>query len=59
MFLIVMGVTVKAYIGDMVIKIRKAQDHIWDAIEVFEIFKQFRMKLNPLKCTFGVASGQF
>ena len=50
---------VEAYIDDMVIKIRKAQDHIRDASEVFEVFRKFRMKLNPLKCDFGVSSGQF
>ena len=26
---------------------------------MLEIFKQFKMKLNPLKCAFGVSSGQF
>ena len=43
----------------MVIKSRKAQDHIRDASEVFEVFQKFRMKLNPLKCAFGVSSRQF
>ena len=57
MFFGLMGVTVEAYIDDMVIKIRKVQDHVRDASKVFEIFRQFRMKLNPLKCAFGVSSG--
>ena len=47
MFLRLMGVTVKAYIDDMVIKIRRARDHIQDTSEVFAILKTFRMKLNP------------
>ena len=54
-----MGETVEADIDDMVIKIRRAQDHIRDAGEVFEVFQKFRMKLNPLKCAFGVSSRQF
>ena len=58
MFLRLMGVTVEAYIDDTVIKSRKAQDHIRDANKVFEIFRQFRMKLNPMKCAFRVSSGQ-
>ena len=59
MFLRLMGETVEAYIDDMVIKSRRAQDHIRDAGEVFEVFRKFRMKLNPLKCAFEVSSGQF
>ena len=39
-FLKLMGETVKAYIDDMVIKIRKARDHIRDAGEVFEVFRK-------------------
>ena len=54
-----MGETFEAYINDMVIKIQRAQNHIRDASEVFEVFRKFRMKLNPLKCAFGVSSGQF
>lgn len=49
MFLRLMGVTVEAYIDDMVIKSQQAQDHIRDASKVFKIF---RIKLNPLKCAF-------
>ena len=59
MFLRLMGVTVEAYIDDMVIKIQRGQDHIRDASEVFEIFRKFRMKLNPLKCAFGVSLRYF
>ena len=59
MFIRLMGVTIKAYIDNMVIKSQKAQDHIRDVSEVFEIFRKFRIKLNPLKCVFGVSSGQF
>ena len=30
-----------------------------DVDEVFEIFRKFQMKLNPLKCAFGVSYNQF
>ena len=53
------GKKVEAYIDDMVIKSKKSGDHISDIEEIFEIFRKFRMKLNPLKCAFGVSSGQF
>ena len=59
MFFRLMGVTVEAYIDVMVIKSWRAQDHIRDVSKVFKIFKKFRMKLNPLKCAFGVSSGKF
>lgn len=58
MFLGLIRVTMEAYIEDMVIKSRKAHDHIRDATEVFEIFRRFKMKLNPLKYAFGVSFGQ-
>lgn len=59
MFFKLIGVKVEAYIDDLVIKSKEAKNHIRDASKVFEIFKQFKMKLNPLKCAFGVSSGQF
>ena len=59
MFTRMLGRNFEAYIDDMVIKSKKYEDHIKDAEEVFEIFQNFKMKLNPLKCAFGVSSGQF
>ena len=53
------GKTVEAYIDDMVIKTKKSKDHVSDIEEIFRIFRKFQMKLNPLKCAFGVSSGQF
>ena len=59
MFIGLMGTTIEAYIDDMVIKIRKAEDNLRDVNEVFKIFRKFQMKLNPLKCAFLVFSRQF
>ena len=59
MFLRLMRVTVEAYIDDMVIKRRRAHNHIQDASEVFEVFRKFRMKLNPLKCVLACRWGSF
>ena len=53
------GKKVEAYIDDMVIKSKKSGDHVSDMEEIFGIFRKFRMKLNPLKCAFGVSSGKF
>ena len=57
MFAKFLGVKVKAYIDDMVIKNKKSKSHFEDVEKVFEIFWRFRMKLNPLKCAFGVSFG--
>ena len=53
------GRKVEAYIDDMVIKSKKSKDRVKDMEEIFEVFWRFRMKLNLLKCAFGVSSGQF
>ena len=45
--------------GGSLIKSNKSGDHIKDVKEVFKIFRRFKMKLNPLKCAFGVSSGKF
>ena len=49
----------EVYIDDMVIKSRKSKDHVKDMEEIFKVFRRFWMKLNLLKYTFGVSSGQF
>ncbi|XP_062103707.1 uncharacterized protein LOC133814810 [Humulus lupulus] len=47
------------YVDDMLVKSRIALDHVKDLAEVFSILHKFGIKLNPHKCTFGVASGKF
>ena len=44
---------------NMVIKVKESKDHIEDAKKVFEIFRKFRMKLNPMKNAFNVSSRKF
>ena len=53
------GKKVEAYIDNMVFKSKISKDHIEDREEIFEVFRKFWMKLNPLKCAFGVSSKQF
>ena len=53
------GRTMEVYIDDMLIKSKIASDHIAHLAEMFKILKKYHMKLNPLKCAFGVASGKF
>jgi len=51
------GRNVKAYIHDVVIKSKIADNLIADLEEMFANLKQYRWKLNPSKCIFGVPSG--
>ena len=53
------GRTIEVYVDDMLIKSKVTSDHIAHLADMFKIVRKYRMKLNPLKCTFGVASGKF
>jgi hypothetical protein len=48
----------EAYMDDMVIKTRSPEDLIADLEEMFNSLQNFRWKLNPTKCVFGVPSGK-
>ena len=50
------GKTMEVYIDDMLVKSKVASDHIAHLTDTFKILRAYRMKLNPLKCAFGVAS---
>ena len=49
----------EVYIDDMLIKSKVASDHVTHLADTFNILRRYRMKLNPLKCAFGVAFGKF
>ncbi|XP_074361144.1 uncharacterized protein LOC141701377 [Apium graveolens] len=53
------GKTMEVYVDDMLVKSKVAGDHIKHLMEMFDILRRFRMKLNPQKCVFGVESGKF
>ncbi|KAF5796121.1 putative nucleotidyltransferase, Ribonuclease H [Helianthus annuus] len=54
-----LGETMEVYIDDMVVKSKKAEDHLRDIKGAFDILDQYNMKLNPAKCHFGVGAGKF
>ncbi|KAL0462427.1 UNVERIFIED_CONTAM: hypothetical protein Slati_0130300 [Sesamum latifolium] len=43
----------------MLVKSKKAEDHIADPKETFSIIRKYKLKLNPGKCAFGVCGGHF
>ena len=50
---------VECYVDDLVVKSKKRQDHIQDLRSIFERLRRCQLKMNPLKCAFGVTSGKF
>ena len=54
-----LGKTIKVYIDDMLAKSKKRFNHTKHLQEAFELLQKYNMKLNPLKCAFGVSSGKF
>ncbi|CAL9016033.1 unnamed protein product [Prunus brigantina] len=53
------GKTMEVYVDDMLVKAPKHADHLKNLTEAFSLLRQYRMKLNPSKCTFGVSSDRF
>ena len=50
---------VECYIDDLVVKTRKRGDHLEDLKKVFDRLRRYQLKMNPLKCAFGVTFGKF
>ena len=48
---------IEAYIDDVVVKSKTADNLIANLEETFAHLKRYRWKLNPSKCIFGVPSG--
>ena len=51
--------TVECYVDDLVVKSKKRVEHIQDLRHIFERLRRCQLKMNPLKCAFGVTSGKF
>ena len=49
----------EVYIDDMLVKSKERFGHTKHLQEAFELLRRYDMKLNPLKCAFGVSSGKF
>ena len=58
-FRLLLGETLEVYIDDMLVKSKMRFDHTKHLQEAFELLRKFNMKLNPLKCAFGVNLGKF
>ena len=49
----------EVYIYDMLIKSKERLDHATYLQQVFDLLRTYGMKLNPVKCAFGVSAGRF
>ena len=54
MFTKQIGRNMEVYVDDMLVKSRDAKTHLADLQEAFDTLKRYKMKLNPVKCLFGV-----
>lgn len=59
MFANLIGKIVEVYVDDKLVKSLKMEDHVKHLSEAFQILQRYRMRLNPLKCSYGVASRKF
>ena len=49
---------VEVYVDDMIAKSREPEDHLACLRKLFDRLRQYKLRLNPNKCTFGVSSGK-
>ncbi|KAK1608597.1 hypothetical protein QYE76_032270 [Lolium multiflorum] len=51
------GHNINVYIDDVVVKATRQDDLVADLAETFANLRRYNIKLNPLKCAFGVPTG--
>ena len=49
---------VEVYVDDMIVKSKDRGSHIINLRKFFKRIKEYRLRLNPQKCTFGVTVGK-
>ena len=59
MFESLLGKNIMIYIDDMVVKSKMVSEHLGDLRIIFEILRNYKLRLNSSKCSFGVGSGKF
>nr|AAY99339.1 pol-polyprotein [Silene latifolia] len=53
------GRNIEAYVDDAIVKSKSDSEHLADLSETFCSLRKYKMKLNPMKCNFGVRAGKF
>ena len=49
---------IEVYVDDLIVKSREDESHVENLQKNFERLKKFRLKHNPMKCTFGATFGK-
>jgi hypothetical protein len=58
-FHVLLGIIIEVYIDDIVVKSAGLESHLVDLCLTFEKIHQYGLKMNPLKCAFGILTGKF
>ena len=53
------GRTMEVYVDDMLVKSETIEEHVPNLRKSFTLLREYKMRLNPTKCAFGVSSGKF
>ena len=59
MFRQLLGSTMEVYIDDMLVKYKQRSNHAAHLQQTFDLLREYGMKLNPIKCAFGVSVDRF
>ncbi|XP_028091577.1 uncharacterized protein LOC114291891 [Camellia sinensis] len=51
--------TIEYYVDDLVVKTKEKKNHEEDLRRIFECLRRYKLKMNPLKCAFGLSLGKF
>jgi hypothetical protein len=54
-----LGIIVEVYIDDIVVKSAGDDSHLAGLRLAFAKMRRYKLKMNPLKCAFGVSAGKF
>ena len=59
MFKSLLRKNIEIYIDDMVVKSKMVSKHLRDLRVTFETLRNYKLRLNASKCSFGIGSGKF
>jgi hypothetical protein len=54
-----LGIIVEIYIDDVIVKSNSMDNHLADLRLALKRMRRYGLKMNPLKCLFGVSAGKF
>ena len=49
---------VEVYVDDMIVKSKEREGHYTALKKFFQLIREYQLRLNPQKCTFGVKEGK-